>query len=156
MDAIQLTTKNTITFKRVDTKHCTSYKIYANYLEDGEMKEYLLDEIPNPKTSSPLPKVKYFEYNKRKMWTFNERVLARSTSDVVVYVNEVRLITSQYTFAPAIGILNIHIPLSEGDVIKVEYNVDGLKYVHNTTKRHEYRIVPVFNNEYKLGDHNLL
>lgn len=152
-ERIQITKQSTITFKRIDTKACTHYQIYAR----GEnIPEYLLDTIENPKTPSPYNRIKFLEYNKNKIWEFDEKVMAKTSSDVAVYVNNIRLNTGQYTFSSSLSTLNIHINLKPKDSIKVEYKVDRLEYVHNTNKKHEYRVVPIFRNDYRLGDHSYL
>lgn len=156
MNKIQLTTRNVISFRRVDTKSCIGYEIYAIYSDNGEQKEYLLDVIENPKTPSPFRKIKNLQYNEKEVWEFEERIMAKTSNDVTVYVNEIRLNSSQYTFSSALGLLNIHIKLKDSDNIRIEYYVDRIEYIHNATQKHAYRVVPVFDKEYKLGDHSLL
>lgn len=152
-ERIQISKQNTITFKRVDTKHCTHYEIYA---KSNGVEEYLLDKVDNPKTQSPYRRVKYLDYQKSKIWEFDEEVIAKTSSDIVVYVNNVRLNSGQYTFSSSLRTLNIHVNIKHKDSIRVEYNVDRLEYIHNTSTKCEYRVVPIFDSNYTLGDHSYL
>lgn len=155
-ERLQLTTKDTITFKRINTKACTGYEIYARCKEGEDTLEFLLDTIDNPITPTPYKRSKSLKYNQRKVWEIEEEMLAKTSSDVAVFVNEVRLNPGQYTFSSALRMLNIHIKLNERDSIRIEYNVDRIKYTHNTNRRHEYRIAPIYKSDYRLGEHNLL
>lgn len=155
-ERLQLTTKDTITFKRIDTKACTGYEIYARCKEGEGTLEFLLDTIDNPITPTPFRRSRHLKYNQRKVWEIEEKMLAKTSSDIAVLVNQIRLNPGQYTFSSALGILNIHIKLNENDSIQIEYNVDRIKYIHNTTRKHEYRIVPIYKSDYRLGEHSLL
>lgn len=155
-DRIKLATKNTITFKRVNTTSCTHYEIYATYKDDLNNIEFLLDTVKNPKIQSPFLKSKILDYNERMIWEIEEEVIAKTSIDVNVYINEIRLNTIQYTFNPKNKILNIHTKANPNDVIKFEYNVDRISYSHNSDIPCDYRIVPIFDNGYRLGEHSLL
>ncbi|MEG0153366.1 MAG: hypothetical protein RR744_09400 [Cellulosilyticaceae bacterium] len=155
-ERLQLTTRDTITFKRIDTKACIGYEIYARRREGDEVLEFLLDTISNPITPTPFKKTRDLNYNQRKVWEIGEKILAKTSSDVAVFVNQIRLNPGQYTFSSALGLLNIHVNINKKDLIKIEYNVDRIKYIHNTTRKHEYRIVPLYKSDYRLGEHSLL
>lgn len=152
---IQLISKNIISFNRVKSKHCTKYEIYAIYENESKSNEYLLDTIENPKTPTPHKKAINLEYNSKKKWELNDNIIAKSSSDIIVYINNTRLNTGEYTYSPYLKVLNVHINLNEKCVIKIEYNVDTIEYTHDTSKRHKYRIVPVFKS-YNIGQHSIL
>lgn len=155
-ERIKLTTKNTISFKRVNTSSCTHYEIYATCKGSEKNVEFLLDTVENPKMQSPFRKSKVLDYNEAMIWEMNEEIIAKTSIDVNVYINELKLTTIQYTFNPKNRILNIHIKANPNDNIKIEYNVDRLSYVHNSDIECTYRIVPIFKDGYRLGEHSLL
>lgn len=155
-DRIKLTTKNTISFKRLNTSSCTHYEIYATYKDDENNIEFLLDTIENPKMQNPFRKSKMLDYKESMLWEMEEEIMAKTSIDVNVYINEIKLTTMQYTFNPKNRILNIHIKAKSNDVIKIEYNVDRLSYVHNSDMECTYRIAPIFKGGYRLGEHSLL
>lgn len=150
--AIMLAKENTITFRRVSSRACTHYEIYGQLGDDL----ILIDTIANPKTPNLISENECLEYNDRKYWEINEVVIAESSSDVTVLVNGVRLNTLQYTFSPKLNVLNIHIDICQNDRITIEYNVDKIQFKHSTDKDYKYRVVPVFNNTFMVGNHNFL
>lgn len=155
-ERIKLTTKNTISFKRINTSSCTHYEIYATHKDGEDNIEFLLDTIKNPKMQSPFRKSKMLDYNDKMIWEMDEEVIAKTSIDLNVYINNLKLSAIQYTFNPKSRILNIHIKASSSDVIKIEYDVDRISYTHNSDSPCEYRIVPIFENGYRLGEHSLL
>ena len=150
--AIILAKENTITFKRVSSRACTHYEVYGQLGDEL----VLIDTIINPKTPNLISEEKSLKYNDRKYWEINELVVAESSSDVVVFVNGVRLNTLQYTFSPKLNVLNIHIDMCQNDTITIEYNVDKIQYKHSTDKEYKYRIVPIFDKTFVIGNHNFL
>ncbi|MGL6104599.1 hypothetical protein, partial [Romboutsia sp.] len=134
------------------------YELYAVDSDNttGENLEFKVDYIPNPKSPVYYNKKEILIYNENKIWEFKDKVLARTSSDVIVTINGVKLSIEKYTFVSNINTLNIHTSLSNSDIIKVEYHVDKIEYIHNTIKNYKYSIVPIFKKEYSIGNHNKL
>ncbi|MGX9755923.1 hypothetical protein ACWYRQ_06585 [Clostridioides difficile] len=149
-------TENTITFSRIKSLKCISYKMYANEKIGEKWQSYLLAEIPNPKVEVLLNESKVLEYNSDQKWDVSKAISGTVSKSVRVSVNNIELNNSNYTFNSKFKILYIHIELSPTDFIEIQYQVDKIKYVHKTLNKCEYSVVPVFDKHYLTGQHSLL
>lgn len=149
-------TENTITFSRIKSLKCISYKMYANEKIGEKWQSYLLEEIPNPKVEVLLNESKVLEYNSNQKWDVSKAISGTVSKSIRVSVNNIELNNSNYTFNSRFKILYIHIELSPADFIEIQYQVDKIKYVHKTLNKCEYSVVPVFDKQYLTGQHSLL
>lgn len=151
-----LVSRNTISFTRLPYNICTGYKIYAKEYVSGTITEYLLDTIQNLKTTAMTVERKTFQYNLYKEWQLPEDATASTSQEAKVYINNVELDTTMYTYNPTFKTLKIHCPITENDLIEAEYCVDRITYQHATPFPCEYKIVPIYRNSHTFGQHTLL
>lgn len=148
--------ENVITFKRLSHKSCYSYKIYVKEYFENSIKEYLLNEILNPKMSLDIIERKVLKHNEKQKWQLRDEVNGINTSSVSVFINHNELQPKDYTFNVKNKILIITLDLNEDDIIEVEYKLDIICYSHKSQNRCEYIIVPVFENSHLIGTHTIL
>lgn len=156
MGILNAITKNTITFTRISNDACIGYKIIAEEVINGEIKEYLLAEIQNPKAPMPVNERAELEYNQDCKWDLPKDVLGTGSDSVKVWVNNVEIDTGQYTFSPKLRVLYIDCKLAPNDLIQIEYSVDRISYTHNTQNVCTYKVTPVFKNTHTIGQHTVL
>ena len=156
MSVINIASENILTFKRIKNDACIGYEIFVKEYTSNGVKEYLLDVIKNPKISLDIPSKIKLKNNKKKRWQLEDDVVGIGTSSISVFVNKVQLNTMQYTFNPNLKLLTIHIDIMETDDIEIECKLDRIKYIHNTTNKCEYNIVPKFNKTHTIGTHSKL
>lgn len=149
-------TENTITFSRIKSLKCISYKLYVNEKIGEKWQSYLLAEIPNPKVEVLLNESKVLEYNSNQKWDVSKEISEIVSKSIRVRVNSIELSGNSYTFNSKFKILYIHVELSPTDFIEIQYQVDRIKYVHKTLNKCEYSVMPVFKKQYLTGQHSLL
>ncbi|AXU72286.1 TPA: hypothetical protein ACG3PC_000148 [Clostridioides difficile] len=149
-------TENTITFSRIKNLKCISYKLYVNEKIGERWQKYLLAEIPNPKVEVLFNESKVLEYNSNQKWHVSKEISGVVSKYIRVSVNNIELDRNSYTFNSKFKILYIHMELSPTDFVKIQYQVDKIKYVHKTLNKCEYSVIPVFNKEYLTGQHSIL
>lgn len=148
--------ENIISFKRLSYKYCRSYKIYIKEYIDDTCREYLLDEILNPKVSLEVSERETIKYNENQKWQLRDEITGMNSASINVFINHNKLKTKDYTFNTKNKILTIALKLNKDSIIEVEYNLDIMRYYHKTQNKCEYIIVPVFENSHLIGTHTLL
>lgn len=148
--------ENVISFKRLSHKFCHSYRIYVKEYLESSVKEYILDEILNPKVSLDVPERKIVKYNEKQKWQLRDEITGINSSSVEVFVNHNKLQTNNYTFNIKTKILDITLDLNKEDLIEIEYKLDIIRYSHRTKNKCEYIVVPFFENSHLIGTHTIL
>lgn len=148
--------ENIISFKRLSHKFCSSYKIYVKEYLNDSIKEYILDEILNPKASLDIPERKFIKYNERQRWQLRDEINGINSDSVEVFINHNKLQTNNYTFNTKTKILTIILDLNKDDIIEVKYKLDIICYSHRSQNKCDYIIVPIFENSHLIGTHTIL
>lgn len=148
--------ENIISFKRLSHRSCSSYKIYVKEYLPNSIKEYILDEVLNPKVSLDVTERKVIKYNEKQKWQLRDEITGVNSSSVEVFINHNKLQTRDYTFNVKTKVLIVTLDLNKDDIIEVEYKLDIICYSHKSQNRCEYTIVPIFENSHLIGTHNIL
>lgn len=153
---LSIVTKNVITFTRLPYSTCSGYEIYAVETISGSEVTHLVEKIDNIKVPNLIKEKKMLEYNSLQKWTLPKDVLALATDSIDVYINNVQTNTNHYTYSPSLRILTIHSKLTANDLIEIEYNVDRIKLEYSSTGTTKYKVMPIFNESHKIGQHTIL
>lgn len=149
---IQITTTNKLNFKRLKTNYCLRYDIYRCTNFD----EILIGTVEHKKQPCRLPRTKLLEYVPSQEWYIDDDVVSYSSNDIEVYVNDVQLTPSLYTYYDNQDILRIHVELNKNDYVLIKYFVDRLEYIDTYIGKCDYKIVPIFDETYVIGKHNFI
>lgn len=153
---INVVSENVISFRRISKEICDGYRIIVKENVDGVIKEYVLDEIENPKAPITVKEAVELEYNEELKWQLPDDVVATGSDSISVWLNHVQLTTVQYTLSAKHKLLYLHSQATPDDLIEVEYEVDRITYTHNTSNICEYSVVPIFKRTHSIGRHTVL
>lgn len=153
---LSIVTKTTVTFTRLSYSVCKGYEIYATETIGDEEVTHLVEIIDNPKVPNLIKERRQLEYNERQRWELARDTLALASDSIDLYVNNIQLNTNHYTYSQNIKILSIHSKISKNDLIEIEYNVDRVQREYPSTNEVKYKVIPIFNDSHKIGQHIVL
>lgn len=143
----------TITFTRIPNIECIGYEIYSH----DENEETLITYIKNPRTNTNIFERKEYEYNEDLKFDLPDDVIAASSNDIKVYINNVEINISNYAYDDYKKRVEVYKDtVIENDLIEIEYKVDRIKYIHVTNKAFKYRVKPIYEKNFIIGQHSLL
>lgn len=153
---LSIVTNTTVTFTRLSYNICSGYEIYAIEKVAGADVTHLVETIDNPKVPNLVPERATLDWNARQRWELPRDVLALASDSINVYLNNVQVNTNNYTFSSEFRTLLIHTKLGPNDLIEIEYNVDRIERHYPSVNNVRYKVIPIFNQSHKLGQHIVL
>ena len=153
---LSLVTKNILTFARLPYSICSGYKIYSIEVVDSVEVTHLIETVENNKAPNIILEKATLKCNPKKRWELSKHILALDSYSINVFINNIQISTNNYTYIPGINILSIHSNISANDLIEIEYNVDKMKVEYAAINNTSYKVVPIFNESHKIGQHTVL
>lgn len=138
-----------LSFNRVTDNNCISYNIFK--IINNE--EILIENLENPTVPNPVEKTVIIKYNEKQEWDLPKNTIASCSYGVKVFIDGEELTTSYYTFSPSLKVLIILKKLQETNVIELKLFVDEIQIEYETDEDRDYKVVPVFSNNFNLGRH---
>lgn len=150
--------KNKITFNRIDDNSIFKYKILVKeYIPNAGSKEYVLKEVKNPTQPTPLQRKQEFSLNEKNIYTLpSGKVFTSINYPIEIYIEGEKKLKQEFfevdLYENKIKIL--YDQLEDYTFIRIEYYIDAIEVLHNTTNKCEYEIVPVLDqSNSKVGVH---
>jgi len=150
--------KNKITFNRIDDNSIYKYKISVKeYIPNSGIKEYILKEINNPTQAMPIKRKIEFSLNSDNIYILPiGKIFVSINYPIEIYVDGVNKL-KQEMFKVDINKNLVEIlydKLDDYTFIRIEYYIDAIEFVHNTTNKCEYEIIPILDqSKTKIGVH---
>lgn len=154
---LSLVNKTTLTWSRLPYDICSGYTVNAITVVDGKRTSIKLDDVDNPKVPNLVAERQVLKFNSLRKWVMPADIVAGSSDDIKVFINNVQITTNSYTYNPNIGVLYLNDTGENNNVlIEIEYYTDKVLYVCKTNIICEYEILPIYNESYRIGQHTVL
>ena len=151
-----------ITFKRITSRHVKGYKIYGLFKDStavsGIRKEEL-DFIDNPDKPDSEKNTVTLEYNDNATWELPKDMYSDRDHKFKLFINDCIVNPLYYQYNKYNRLLTIDTnlkPINLNDEIKLEYFMDVITRKYSAAENFEVEVVPVFNDTYTLGMHNVI
>lgn len=152
----------TISFKRMNSKHVKSYKIYGIFKDSNYtsgLRTELLEEIKNPSVpNTELTTVK-LDYNDNYTWELPNDLFTDREHKFKLFINKAIVSAMYYQYNKYSKLLTIDKnlkPLTVNDTIELEYYRDRIKRTFVVSQDCQIKIEPVFADTYTYGNHNVI
>lgn len=155
---LSIVNTNSLTFTRLSYSICSGYIINAITIVDGVKTSIKIDEIVNPKMPNLIKEKQVLQYNDKRKWELPIDIIATASDSIKVYINNVQITTNAYTYSPNIKLLYLNetTNITANTLIEIEYDTDKVLYVCKTDIICDYEIVPIYNENYRIGQHTIL
>ena len=154
--------RKNIQFRRLPTKACSYYEVYAEYKDanssSGKRLE-LLDKFQNPIEPSLVLRRITLSPEKEPTWRLPEDIFMDRTHKFRIFLNGFALPSLYYNYNRVTKLVSIDTSLQAyvpSDTVELEYYLDVITRSYAMEENCRIIIRPVFSQDYGYGDHNVI
>lgn len=154
--------KKKITFLKLSSKFCSSYKIYATFKDDtyaSGTRTELIDEFANPVEDNPVLITKSLDKVQEPTWKLPEDAFLDKDHWFYLYQNDFIIHNIFYSYNRVTRLITLDTtlkPYSIDDNMTIKYYRNVITREYSFEEECEINVTPVFTDSSVFGNHNII